>query len=389
MTDPQSLMDDFLASVVFVDPVDNWRSADTWDDPDDGDEPVEKAGPKDEARDPLGRWTAGLRGLVANNVKPSSVGLDYSLLPRSGMAAERKKYARKTADLYKTNKTYRKLADALSLYTQGYFEPMIRAAGAIATNRVEQWLESEAKARARKPEAYASGKGFLTMYGVLDDLKNINGEHMEGGSINVKQAIEQAKLVVQAIADSPVTDTPVFRGDKYRRSMVAETLEGTLEKASARRIKEARADLKEAQDYLAAAPNAVERKYGKEEVERKQISLDSEIAKADRAKRRAKTLTVGAEFDAPILSFSYDEEVADGFAEGNVRGASQRRGPSESAILFKLVGKHNGLDVAAFSPWKQAETLTGGRFRVKSVKAGYNNDSVEVELEQVGTYAPA
>lgn len=309
--------------------------------------------------------------------------LDYSALPAQAKPVDKRKFAAAVEDRYKNDVRFKTLADALLLYTQGTFSPIIDAAKAIASNKIDAWAIDEAKRRSSDPKEYLAGTGFLEMYGGIGTNYDLFGKDRYG-NVTTRDALNQATVVMDAIAASPLTETPLYRGDTYLKWFVDDALEGKAEKQANREIATQKKRVQEVEEGLKTEEG---RKYYE------QRDLDDAIGRLDSAKRSLvsarqfqKTVIVGEEFDVPVLSFSHEERIGIGFAEGRVKGTRGRIDEKrERAILYTLVGKHNGLNVSLFSPYRQSESLVGGRFKVKSVKNDWG--TIKVELEQVGRYA--
>lgn len=316
--------------------------------------------------------------------------LDYSMLNEHMTPKQRKKFGEAVRKEYETNPRFKALADALSIYTQGSFRSIVSASNAVASGKVEEWLRFEAERRGYPVEDYMSGKGVLDGYGAMFTCKNILGDDM-WGSVKVKDAINSATLIMDAIAQSPMTEQPIFRGDMINRYDLDELKEGKdfgsniIEeiKRENRYRKGYEVELKE--ELAKTKPNAGAVKELKRSIERSKEMNVYNAAALREARQMQKALTVGSEFDAGILSFTHDQSVARGFAYGNIKGT---RGKidyrTHAPVVFKVTGKHNGLRVSAFSPYRQKEMLVGGRFKVKSVT--FDMMTRVVELEQVNTY---
>jgi len=79
---------------------------------------------------------------------------------------------------------------------------------------------------------------------------------------------------------------------------------------------------------------------------------------------------VGKEVILGPTSFTASMDKARGFAEGTTRGSLGKRDPvREHGWLVEVVTGAKGLDINVLSPYKQAEVLTVGRFRVKEVRS--------------------
>lgn len=251
----------------------------------------------------------------------------------TGGAAWRKKQQKR----YDEDANFRAAVDAITLFTQGSFDPIraasIAAAGGEKTLRkhYQDWLD--------RPLTVAASP--------LNSYKNyFEGQDVEGqeeGMLTRRHATlrEAGKALNDAIDSSPRLSESIYRG-MHVPHVVSKRKSDEIDPNSGRIYATKDRD----QSPTVDVPNPL--------------------------LRRIATMKPGDEYELPgATSFTADRQIAQDFSRGEAVGQSGRRSGNERrhvpAVVLE-VRKARAIAAAALSPWKQKEVLTRGKFKVVSVE---------------------
>lgn len=264
-------------------------------------------------RDEQGRWAG------------SGAGAKFAPMPAGKATSKEAKAWRKRAQAdYDADPEFRAVADAVTLYTQGDYAVMRAFSERAVTGEMPpEYKDSAVPGWADKglsPNPLANVKPYFAGQDgwIGEDAKGTAGTTYS----------RAGRALVDAVADSPPSPTPLYRGVTGHRAV------------------EAAAALKPGDDFQMIAPT----------------------------------------------SFTLDKTIGEQFSSGTAKGQGKAKDFTEQSVVFEVAAGARALPVSAMSPWDQKEALTSGKFKVREVKVGTTThghpQSVHVVLEQVEVFRP-
>jgi hypothetical protein len=284
------------------------------------------------------------------SAEPSELGKYLASLPVDVKAIGKQK--KELLQKYKSDPEFKDFADAATRFTSGYFGPMQNAVQADLTGQTEAWMDAEKQARGGKwygPEGGLVGLG-------MGKITALDGSDLAEGVITVQSALKDGQALMGAIRGSPEIEGDVWRG--INGSPRFDTYE-----------------------QYAKTWNWLPKDQLMSKVRYDMLGMGRQI----------ETLKPGDEYNMPApVSFTHSQETATKFSLGKASGQGPGGG-TQSSILIRIVGAKKGVNMGAFSKWKQQEFVTQGRFEVVSMEktpgsSWRSSASYLLTLKQTGVY---